>query len=155
MIYIHTSFVKVVPNHYDVCYTQHCTPSTDILRAWCFLRISHGDSVLLGENPSIKLNATVVGSTWIFLQLDASDSAENIYSLEWKRSTIECSDGTVNEPVGVSSKVQDYNITNLEEGSRYSISASVSNNEGTTSTLSITETTLTTGNFKYYGSNLI
>ena len=101
--------------------------------------------IVIGDSLSIKLNASIAGTTWIFIPWEAHESEANIYSIEWERYTTECSSQAVKRQEEVLNKDKGYNITELEEGSRYTISVSVSNNEGTTSSVTVTETTLTAG----------
>ena len=91
----------------------------------------------IGESRSI-------GATWIYLSWNSSQSEMNLYSITWQRETsVGCPGG--NNETGQSSSLNGYNITELEEGTRYIISVRVMNTEGQTNSSTLTSTTRETG----------
>ena len=104
-------------------------------------------ALCIGESLSINLGLPISGATWIYLLWGSSQSEVDLYSITWLRDTsVGCPGGnSETEKNSVSSSLNGYNITELEEDTRYIISVSVMNTENQTISVTVTATTREAG----------
>ena len=104
-------------------------------------------SIFIGTSLNINLGLPMRGATWIYLPWESSESEENLYSITWQRDTTvgcPCEDTSIEEN-DIPNRSESYNITDLEEDSRYRIVVNAMTIDGQSSSISVTATTLEAG----------
>ncbi|CAI8027810.1 Neogenin (Fragment) [Geodia barretti] len=96
-----------------------------------------------GTSLNVILGLPTIGATWIYLPWEISELDENLYSIVWDGNpSVRCPGVGGGREDSIRNTLGSYNITGLEEDSRYIFVVRVSNIEGQTSSLTDTATTL-------------
>ena len=92
----------------------------------------------------VDLGQPMRGATWIYLSWESSESEESLsYAIMWERDTMVGCPGE--EKNNIPNTSDSFNITDLQEDSRYRIVVSAMNIDGHSNSITVTATTLEAG----------